>query len=183
MIDHTPRAACRAMAARKRSVALLSVCRRCRPARNEPPCMYSITDETVPCSSMHHIRGLCADATCQQCQMQYCRGQRHQGEAVCRNRNQRTSGYLDPLTSEFQQNVGCGGEHPHHCSSVNLMVLAVQHLVLQYAKEGDDAGMAQTGQRLRFCKHVCTRLRPRCASFYALLTKGNTIRLGHIIDM
>ena len=66
MIDHTPRAACRAMAARRRSVALLSLCRRCRPALNEPPCMYSITDETVPCRSTHRIRGLCADATCQQ---------------------------------------------------------------------------------------------------------------------
>ena len=53
--------------------------------------------------------------------------------------------------------------------TVRKLILAVQYLVLQYAKEGDDAGVAQTGQRLRFRKHVCTRLRPRCASFYILL--------------
>lgn len=60
------------------------------------------------------------------------------------------------------------------------MVLAVQHLILQYAKESDDAGVAQTGQRPRFHEHVCTRLRQRCAPFYVLLSKGDTLKLDTV---
>jgi len=50
IMGSSPRAACNAIAARKRSVALISLCSFCSPVLRDPPFTYSITDARLPCA-------------------------------------------------------------------------------------------------------------------------------------